>query len=93
MNGHLKKIMNNAWIDWHDGISPKDIPFPESCNPSFRRGFEAACEELLPMLKEATVAVESQAGEIDLINSMLGETGGNGYDTLAKRIKAAIKED
>lgn len=93
MNNHLKKIMNKAWLDWHGDIPAEDIPFPESCNPSFRVGFESACEVLLPMLKQALVTVESQAREIDWILKSFEGPPENECGVLAEKIKAVIEED
>ena len=70
MNNHLKKIMNKAWIDWHGDIPAEDIPFPESCNPSFRVGFESACEALLPMLKDADKYHELKDAAIALVQRL-----------------------
>ncbi len=41
----LQRLMREAWINWHDGFSEEDIP---EVNPSFRMGFESACEAIIP---------------------------------------------
>lgn len=91
MNNHLKKIMNKAWLDWHGDMSPEDIPFPESCNPSFRVGFESACEVLLPMLEQAYPTVWAHGGALHMLDGFNQEPD-NEWDLLAEKIKAIVEE-
>ncbi|GEM_PF-1738741 len=41
----LQRLMREAWINWHEGFPEEDIP---EVNPSFRMGFESACECIIP---------------------------------------------
>ncbi len=92
MNNHLKKIMNKAWIEWHGDIPAEDIPFPESCNPSFRVGFESACDVLLPMIKGANIIVQAHAETMHMLDGFAPKHQ-NEWDLLSEKIKAVIEED
>jgi hypothetical protein len=57
MNKYFTEKMNESWRDWHRGIEEENIP--ESPNPSFHRGFEAAISIVMPILRGSSIAAEA----------------------------------
>lgn len=58
MDIKMKTAMTDAWVDWHGDMDADDIP---AVNPSFREGFEACHDLLMPLLKAAAMHVHAAA--------------------------------
>lgn len=58
MNKKMREIMVTSWVEWHD--LPSDI-IPE-VNLSYEHGFNAACNALIPLLKQSYPHVYCSAG-------------------------------
>lgn len=64
MNNKMREIMETSWSDWH-GSTIDDFP---NVNISYEKGFDAACDKLIPLLEQASHHVYGSAGAEHLLD-------------------------
>ena len=86
MNDHMNRVMLKAWRDWH-GEEDDDIP---AINPSFKKGFNACAEILLPLLEKAYPHIKASAGAAHMLDGFHPRP--HPLDETVKEIKQVISE-
>jgi hypothetical protein len=66
MNDHLKNIMKQSWADWHEGCClPDEMP---NVTMTYEKGFTAALDALLPLLKQCHPHVHGSHGALHMMD-------------------------
>ena len=87
MNKKLEDAMKKDWVKWHEFLDPEEIPDEQ---PSYKRGFNAACDALLPLLKECLPYVQAQSAEDHKLDGLFNTSMYSSDDLLVK-IKEILK--
>jgi hypothetical protein len=82
MNNKLLEVMNSEWRNWHE-------TYWNSEKFSLEKGFDAACDYLIPLLEQSLPHVEASAGASHLTDGFKPK-GKNELDLLVDRIKEIL---
>lgn len=84
MNSKMREIMETSWHEWH-GSTIDDYP---SVNISYEKGFDAACEKLMPLLEASSNHVYGSAAGDHLLDGFRPQR--RPIDDLVDAINAVI---
>lgn len=84
MNKKLSEIMKKKW----DKYNPTGLEYVDL---DFNKGFQEACEYLIPLLKKASIVVHAHAETTHLFDGFKGRTPDNEWDILSKKIFEVIE--
>lgn len=85
MESEMNQKMKHAWLLWHGDMEEDDIP---SVNASFKEGFEACHDILMPLLIESALHVMASHGAEHMLDGFRPQR--RPIDDLVDKIKEVL---